>query len=73
MPNKVFVNKGCECDYNNPLRKKNRNKKTVLMTKSFNQKSIAFSAERICDVDKKHPNHSKGVHKLVPYLFRNLF
>ena len=27
MPNKVFVNKGCECDYNNPLRKKRETRK----------------------------------------------
>ena len=58
MPKKVFVHKNSRRDYTNPLRKKNRNKKILLMATVLNQlffdqrekgligKHITFSVEK---------------------------
>ena len=69
MPNEVFVPKNSRRGYNNPLRKKNRNKKISLMVtvlnqlrserKRFNWKTECFFCVEVCVVDKKHPNCSK--------------
>ena len=76
MPNKVFVHKNSRRDYTNPFRKKNQKqqniidgncvKSTVLRSqrKRFNWKTHYFFCGEVCVVDKKHPNCSKGWHKV---------
>ena len=81
MPNEVFFHKNWRRNCANRLRKKQKQeniigdscvKLTVLRseTKSFNWKTHCFFCEEVCVVDKKHPNRSKGWHKVGTLSFQ---
>ena len=85
MPNKVFVHKNFRRDSTKPLRKKNRNKKILLMATVLNQlffdqrekgligKHTTFSMEKFVLQIRSTLIAVKVGTKLVPYLFKPLF
>ena len=75
MPKKVFIHKAYRGDYTSPLRKKQKqgNVTTVLTQLLFDQrdwKTHRSFCGKVCVVDKKHSNRSKGCHKVGVFSFQ---
>ena len=75
MPKKVFIHKAYRSDYTSPLGKKQKqeNMTTVLTQLFFDQrdwKTHRIFCGKVCVVDKKHSNRSKGCHKVGAFSFQ---